>query len=71
MGFRDMALFNNQAMLGKQGWRLLSRPQVLCSRVLKGKYFPISDFLAATRRKKSSETWRAILNGRSSEEGGD
>jgi hypothetical protein len=58
-----MALFN-QAMLGKQGWRLLSRSQALCLRILKGKYFPNSDFLVATRRKKSSETWRAILHGR-------
>jgi hypothetical protein len=63
MGFRDMSLFN-KAMLGKQGWRLLIRPEALCSRVLKGKYFPNSNFLAATRRKKSSETWRAILHGR-------
>jgi hypothetical protein len=63
MGFRDMVLFN-QDLLGKQGWRLLFRPQALCSRVLKGKYFPNTDFIAATRRKKSSETWRAILHGR-------
>lgn len=63
MGFRDMTLFN-QAMLGKQGWRLLSRPQALCSRVLKGKYYPNSSFLEATRRRRSSETWRAILHGR-------
>jgi hypothetical protein len=63
MGFRDMSLFN-KAMLGKQGWRLLIRLEALCSRVLKGKHFPNSNFLAATRRKKSSETWRAILHGR-------
>jgi hypothetical protein len=53
MGFRDMNLFN-QAMLGKQGWRLLDRPNALCSRVLKGKYYPNTNFLAATRRKRSS-----------------
>jgi hypothetical protein len=41
MGFREMKLFN-QALPGKQGWRLISNPNLLCSRVLKGKYFPNS-----------------------------
>jgi hypothetical protein len=36
----------------------------LCARVLKGKYFPNCTFIVATRKKKSSETWRAILHGR-------
>jgi hypothetical protein len=36
----------------------------LCARVLKGKYFPNRTFIVATRKKKSSETWRAILHGR-------
>ena len=46
MGFRDMAMFN-QAMLGKQGWRLLTEPQSLCARVMKGRYFPNGDFWSA------------------------
>ncbi|PVH47609.1 hypothetical protein PAHAL_4G101000 [Panicum hallii] len=45
-------------------WRLLTRLDALCSRVLKGKYFPNSDFLGAKNRRRSSETWRAILYGR-------
>jgi hypothetical protein len=32
MGFRDLPLFN-KAMLGKQGWRLMTRPDSLCVRV--------------------------------------
>jgi len=51
-------------MLGKQGWRLIMKPDSLCAKVLKGKYFPACSFLDATRKKKSSETWRAILFGR-------
>jgi hypothetical protein len=51
-------------MLGKQGWRLLTRPESLCARVLKGKYFPNSSFLLTNRKKNSSETWRSILYGR-------
>lgn len=63
MGFRDMPMFN-QAMFGKQGWRLLPRPDALCTRVFKGKYYPYSDFLAANRKRKSSETWKALRHGR-------
>jgi ribonuclease HI len=54
----------NLAMLGKQGWRLISRPESLCAQVLKGRYFHDSDFMKCTRKKHASQTWRAILAGR-------
>jgi hypothetical protein len=63
MGFRDMRMFN-LAMLGKQGWRLMTRPDSLCSQVLKGRYFHDSDFMACSRNKNASCTWRAILAGK-------
>ena len=63
MGFWDLPLFN-KAMLGKQGWRLITRPDSLCARVIKGKYFPNGEFLTANRKKRSSETWRAMLHER-------
>jgi hypothetical protein len=63
MGFRDLLLFN-KFLLGKQGWRLMTRPDSLCARVLKGRYFHDASFLSATRKKHSSETWRAIMAGR-------
>jgi hypothetical protein len=63
MGFRDFSLFN-QAMLGKQGWRLLMRPGSLCAKVMRGKYYPNGDFLTATKKWRSSEMWRSILHGR-------
>lgn len=63
LGFRDIKNFN-LAMLGKQGWRLMTNPESLCARVLKGKYFPHGEFMTATKKKKASHTWRAILAGR-------
>lgn len=51
-------------MLGKQGWRLMTRPASLCAKVLKGRYYPDGDFLSCTRKKRSSHTWRAIMVGR-------
>jgi hypothetical protein len=63
MGFRDLPLFN-KAMLAKQGWRLMTRPNSLCARIIKGKYFPNGDFLKANKRKQSSEIWKAVLFGR-------
>jgi len=63
LGFRDFGLFN-QAMLGKQGWRLMMRPDSLCARVLQGKYYHSSNFLAATKKRRSSATWKSIMHGR-------
>jgi len=63
IGFRDLHLFN-KAMLGKQGWRLITRPDSLCARVLKGRYFHDSDFMGTARKKHASHTWRAILAGK-------
>jgi len=58
LGFRDIKHFN-LAMLGKQGWRLMVTPESLCTRVLKGRYYPNCDFMSATKKKGASHTWRA------------
>jgi hypothetical protein len=63
MGFPDLPLFN-QAMLAKQGWRLLTDPSSLCARVLKGRYYPDTDFWSATKPRPASYTWPSILHGR-------
>jgi len=63
MGFCDLRMFN-LAMLGKQGWRLMTRPHNLRTKVLKGRYFHDGDFPSCSRRKHASYTWRAILAGR-------
>ena len=56
MGFRDMHLFN-KAMLGKQGWRLTTRPDSLCAKVLKGRYFHDGDFLGLKTKRTRTELY--------------
>jgi hypothetical protein len=56
MGFRDIKQFN-LAMLGKQGWRLMTNLTSLCARVMKGKYYPNSDFMTTNKKKNASHTW--------------
>ena len=63
MGFRDLRMFN-LALLGKDGWRFMMNPNSLCAKVMKGRYFPDTDFLHASVPKSSSATWRAIVAGR-------
>ncbi|CAN1279753.1 Uncharacterized mitochondrial protein AtMg00310 [Linum perenne] len=63
LGFRDFQSFN-QALLAKQSWRILTEPNLLLSRVLKGRYFPSSNFLNATKRSHPSWGWQSILFGR-------
>jgi len=41
----------------------VNSPDTLCSRVLKGKYFPNDDFLVAKNKRNSSHTRHAILAG--------
>ncbi|GKV46603.1 hypothetical protein SLEP1_g53576 [Rubroshorea leprosula] len=59
LGFRAMRDFN-LAMLGKQGWRLLTYPDSLAARLMKAKYFPRSDLLHAEPKSPCSFTWRSI-----------
>lgn len=63
LGFRDLELFND-AMLAKQVWRLLERPDSLCGRVLLGRYNQGGDVLTASCLKGASTTWKALMKGR-------
>ncbi|XP_062021223.1 uncharacterized protein LOC133737733 [Rosa rugosa] len=63
LGFRDLSLFN-QALLGKQGWRLMMYPDSLVARMLKAKYFPWDDFMEAELGSSPSYLWRSFLWGR-------
>ncbi|KAF7831683.1 reverse transcriptase [Senna tora] len=63
MGFRDFTSFN-LAMLGKQAWRILVNPEEQWVKILKGIYFPNSNFLDARKGAKASWAWSSILEGR-------
>ena len=62
MGFRELSLFN-KPLLGKQGWWLMTRPEALCTRLIKGKCFPNGNFLTATMKRNSSHNWKAMVYG--------
>ncbi|KAK4400588.1 hypothetical protein Sango_1164900 [Sesamum angolense] len=51
-------------MLAKQGWRIMSNPNLLISRILKARYYPDNDFLHAKIGYNPSFTWRSILAAR-------
>ncbi|VFQ74270.1 unnamed protein product [Cuscuta campestris] len=46
---------------GQQGWRLLTQPDALVSRVFKARYFPTTSFLEAKLGGTPSYCWRSIL----------
>jgi len=51
MGFRHFFGFN-LAMLGKQGWNLLTNQDTIVTRIYKAKYFPKSDFFWGPSRSQ-------------------
>jgi hypothetical protein len=61
MGFKNLSAFN-QAMLGKQGWRILTNPELLISKLYKAKYFPNCGFLESNIGHNPSFVWRSICN---------
>lgn len=60
LGFRHIHNFNI-ALLGKQGCRLMCRPECLVATVFKARYYPISSFLAANIGSNLSFIWRSLL----------
>jgi ribonuclease HI len=59
MGFRNLRAFN-EALLAKQGWRILTEPDSLMAKTLKAKYFPKHQFLQAKRGNRPSYSWQSI-----------
>ncbi|CAN1126729.1 Putative ribonuclease H protein At1g65750 [Linum perenne] len=63
LGFKNFQAFN-QALLAKQGWLLLFKPDSLIARTFKGRYFPSTSFLEANLGGRPSWAWRGFLFGR-------
>lgn len=60
MGFQDLYHFNI-AMLSKEGWHLLTQKDTLFYRIFKAKYFPLGNFLKASRGTDLSFFWISIF----------
>ena len=59
MGFKDLLLFN-EALLGKQTWRLLYNKNSLFYRVFKSRFFPTCSIMEA------KEGHGGLMHGRAS-----
>jgi ribonuclease HI len=63
LGFRNLHLFN-MAMVAKQGWKFISKPNSLVARVYKARYFPNSSFFASNLGHNPSYAWSSIWKSR-------
>ena len=61
LGFKDLMDFNT-AMLGKQLWRLIEKPNTLFSRVFKGRYYRNASPLEPIRSYSPSYGWRSMIS---------
>ncbi|KAI5350434.1 hypothetical protein L3X38_003325 [Prunus dulcis] len=62
LDFRDPEYFN-KALVAKQCWRLITNEQSLIHMVLKVRYFPNCNFLAASKGRPSSYVCRSLIWG--------
>ncbi|XP_057808861.1 uncharacterized mitochondrial protein AtMg00310-like [Salvia miltiorrhiza] len=64
MGFRNLKIFN-KALVAQQAWRMMTKPNLLVSRVFRAKYFKNGDLMTAVVPSTSSYVWRSIAWGHS------
>ena len=60
LGFRNLCDFN-LAMLGKQGWNLITKPDSLIARLLKARYYRSGDFLLTRLGHNPSKKGYGVL----------
>lgn len=60
LGFRDLEAFNT-ALLGKQIWRIITKPNLLMFKVMKSKYFSQIDFFYARAQPNDSWIWKSWI----------
>lgn len=58
LGLKDIEDFN-MALLAKQVWRLITKPNILMSKVVKAKYFSDSKIFKETTKTRDSWMWRS------------
>lgn len=63
LGFRELETFN-MALLIKMADRIFKDPDSLWARVLKGVYYPQSDFVSGRKGGRSSWGWASICSAR-------
>jgi hypothetical protein len=63
MGFRDLHAFN-LAMIAKQGWNMMTKPNSLVARLYKARYFPNSSLFDSKIGNNPSYAWRGIWKAR-------
>jgi hypothetical protein len=69
MGFKNLQAFN-LAMLGKQAWNLVTKPNTLITKMFKARYFPNFDFIEASIGHNLSYVWRSIWSSKPVIKGG-
>jgi hypothetical protein len=62
LGFKDFRPFN-QALLARQAWRLLVKPDSLCALILKSRYYPNGRLEDMVFAGNASSSWQAIQYG--------
>lgn len=60
MGFRDLTHFN-KALLAKQVWRIIEKPDSLVARIFKARYFKHLDIMDAPIGNNPSFIWRSMM----------
>ncbi|CAN1148040.1 Uncharacterized mitochondrial protein AtMg00310 [Linum perenne] len=62
LGFQKFYDFN-LAFVAKMAWEILTQPEALWVRILKGLYHPKSDFLQVIRHHRVSWIWSSVMEG--------